>query len=144
MPELIINRGIPGSGKSTYANAWVQEELGRVRVNRDDIRFQCYGVYFGKPIDEGVVTAIEDAMIIAALKAEVSVIVDDCNIAGRYVYRFKRMAAENGADFSVVLHDVPLKVALKRNSNRERFVPENVIRSMYDNLMKELSYESKS
>ena len=39
MPKLILTRGIPASGKSTWAKAWVQEDpQRRVRVNRDDLR----------------------------------------------------------------------------------------------------------
>ena len=39
MPTLHLTRGIPGSGKSTFAKQWVQEDPeGRVRINRDDLR----------------------------------------------------------------------------------------------------------
>ena len=39
MTALVITRGLPGSGKTTYARAWVAEDREhRARVNRDDIR----------------------------------------------------------------------------------------------------------
>ena len=39
MTNLIITRGLPGCGKTTYARAWVAEDREhRARVNRDDIR----------------------------------------------------------------------------------------------------------
>lgn len=36
--ELIILRGLPGSGKTTWAKAFAQDEPWYHRVNRDDLR----------------------------------------------------------------------------------------------------------
>lgn len=136
--ELVITRGVPGCGKSTYATAWVTAAPKRVRVNRDDIRFQAYGVYFGKPIDEDVVTKIEDAAIVAALKSGNSVIVDDCNIEQKYVNRFAHMAYRYGVTFRVQEFNVTPQQAIENNRKRAenggRDVPEAVIRRMYDRL----------
>ena len=39
MKKLILTRGIQGSGKSTWARQWVEEDPeNRVRINNDDIR----------------------------------------------------------------------------------------------------------
>ncbi|QIQ63012.1 AAA-ATPase [Streptomyces phage Moab] len=141
MLELVINRGIPGSGKSTYARKWVFSGTPlnrRARVNRDDIRKQLYGVDFGVPIEETVVTTAEDAMIRALLGRGVSVIVDDCNIAQRYITRFTKIAEEFGADVRVNLINVELQVAIERNQGRERFVPVHVIEDMYKRLQEQL------
>ncbi len=131
MVELVINRGIPGSGKSTFARLWVSVRAKRVRVNRDDIRMQAYGVEFGLPIDENVVTEIQDSMIRAALKSGNSVIVDDCNIEQKYINRFAKIGHEFGADVRINQIDTPLATCIERNANRERFVPEDVIRKMH-------------
>lgn len=141
MLELVINRGIPGSGKSTYARKWVFDGTPRnrrARVNRDDIRKQLYGVDFGVPVEETVVTAVEDAMIRSLLSKGVSVIVDDCNISQRYINRFKKMGEEFGAEVSVNLINVELQVAIERNQGRERFVPVHVIEDMYKRLQESL------
>ncbi len=141
MLELVINRGIPGSGKSTFAHKWVLEGTPRnrrARVNRDDIRKQLYGVYFGVPIEETVVTAVEDQMIKTLLSQGVSVIVDDCNISQRYITRFTRMGEQLGAKVSVNLINVDLQTAIERNQGRERFVPVHVIEDMYKRLQESL------
>ena len=141
MLELVINRGIPGSGKSTYARKWVFDGTPRnrrARVNRDDIRKQLYGVDFGVPVEETVVTAVEDAMIRSLLGKGVSVIVDDCNISQRYINRFTKMGEEFGAEVSVNLINVELQVAIERNQGRERFVPVHVIEDMYKRLQESL------
>jgi predicted kinase len=134
MLELVINRGVPGSGKSTFAYSWVNALPNRVRSNRDDIRFQGYGVFFGPPIDEDTVTKIQHAGIRAALSAGVSVIVDDCNIERKYINALALIGYEYGAHVSINLLDVPVEVALERNSKRERVVPDKVIRAMHSRL----------
>lgn len=139
MLELVINRGIPGSGKSTYAKKWVAEGPQRARVNRDDIRFQLYGTYFGKPIDEGVVTAVEYGMIRELLGRGVSVIVDDCNIGQKYITAFTKIANEFGAGVRVNLINVSLETAISRNQERDRSVPVNVIEAMYKSLQEALN-----
>jgi predicted kinase len=142
MLELVINRGIPGSGKSTYAQKWVllgSPRNRRARVNRDDIRKQLYGVYFGVPIEETVVTAVEDAMIRSLLENGVSVIIDDCNITQRYITRFTKMGEEYDAKVRVNLINVELQVAIDRNQGRERFVPVHVIEDMHKRLQEALN-----
>lgn len=40
MSKIIVTRGLPASGKSTWAKAWVAADpANRVRVNRDAIRW---------------------------------------------------------------------------------------------------------
>ena len=42
MPKFIILQGIQGSGKSTFAKKWVEEDpIHRVRWNNDDCRRMC-------------------------------------------------------------------------------------------------------
>lgn len=140
MLELVINRGVPGSGKSTYARKWVLTPgFRRARVNRDDIRMQLYGVEFGPPIEETAVTEVEDAMIRSLLSRGISVIVDDCNISQKYINRFIKIANEFDAQTRVNLINVELEVAIQRNQGRERFVPIEVITRMYHQLQEALS-----
>lgn len=143
MLELVINRGIPGSGKTTYARKWVHDGQRRARVNRDDIRMQLYGVEFGPPIDEVAVTQVQDAMIRSLLERGISVIVDDCNIHQKYINRFMKIANEFDAEVSVNLIDVSLKTALDRNLARQeaggRYVPEHVIQNMHKQLQEALN-----
>lgn len=134
MLELVINRGVPGSGKSTFAMKWILSGERRVRSNRDDIRKSHFGVYYGPPINEGVVTQIQHAGIRAALSMGYSVIVDDCNIDQKYINALAKIGYEFGADVSIKLHDVELDVAIQRNQGRERFVPVQVIEAMHSKL----------
>lgn len=138
MLELVINRGVPGSGKSTYARKWVFDGTKRARVNRDDIRMQLYGLEFGGIIDEAVVTAVQYSMIRSLLERGISVIVDDCNISQKYITAFTKIANEFDATVRVNAVEVSLGTALERNRMRKdqggRFVPENVIIDMYNRM----------
>jgi len=135
--ELLICRGIPASGKSTFSKAWVLAGKNRVRVSRDDIRMQMFNKEFG--VDEDAVTAVEDAMVEASLKAGNSVIVDDCNIQKRYINRLAASGHKYNAQVMVKQFDIPLGVALERNAQRDRVVPEKVIRDMHKRLNDDLS-----
>lgn len=78
MQQLIICRGLPASGKSTFAKAWVLEDpKNRIRVNRDDIR-RMLGPYW-VPSRENLVSVIEKKCIFMALEQEYSVVVDATN-----------------------------------------------------------------
>jgi predicted kinase len=138
MLEMVINRGIPGSGKSTYARKWISEKPNRVIISRDAIRFGLYGVYYGKPIVPDHVTLIQDASIEAALSNEISVIVDDCNIDRWRVGHFIELGKKHGVTARVNLINTELEVALERNLKRERVVPVKVIEKMYKRLQESL------
>lgn len=132
--ELIICRGISASGKSTWAKAWASAAPARVRINRDDIRFQMYGTYHGEPIDENVVTKVEDSMIAAALSSGSSVVVDDTNIRHAFVKRIAEIGQAHGATVSVKHFHISLDEAKVRNAGRERKVPEDVLAKQYESL----------
>lgn len=48
--------GVPGAGKSTVARQFV--DRGYVQLERDLIRMELYGVWYGGAIDENKVTAV--------------------------------------------------------------------------------------
>ena len=79
--KLILTRGIPGSGKSTWAKAWVDEDPEhRIRLNWDDMR-NMMGPYW-VPSRE----AINKQMLWTALKtaayndAPYDVVIDNMNL----------------------------------------------------------------
>jgi Fe2+ transport system protein FeoA len=73
-------------------------------------------------------------MILSSLRSGSSVIVDDCNIESKYIKRLAHMGWSNGAEVRVNTVNVPLSVALDRNSKRGRIVPDNVIIKMHQRL----------
>lgn len=134
--QLLILRGIPGCGKSTFAHQWLKENQNGIRVNRDDIRMQMFGKEVG--VDEDIVTSVEHQMVETALKRGHSVIVDDTNIRHKYIKAFVAIAKRYNAAVAIKQFDVDVDLALERNKVRAslggRDVPEAVIRKMHQQL----------
>ncbi|QNN98409.1 polynucleotide kinase [Streptomyces phage LilMartin] len=136
MAQLLILRGVPGCGKSTFAHQWLKEGERRARVNRDDIRMQFFGKETG--VDENMVTQIEHSQVDMLLKSGYSVVVDDTNIRHAYIKAFVKIAGKHGVSVAVKQFDVDLKVAIGRNAVRAsqggRDVPTHVIEKMHKSL----------
>ena len=144
--ELVITRGISGSGKSTKAKAWVAEDpTRRRRVNRDNLRMAVYGSYVLEPdnVDGGLSTAQKENYITEIqanavrnfLRAGFSVIIDDTNLLGKIVRGWYDLAVEFNATFSVMDVEIALADALKNNAKRAlaggRDVPAHVIERQF-------------
>lgn len=138
---LYLTRGLPASGKTTWAKAQVQTyNPGRAaRVNRDDIRASLFGGEGVLPYgQEQTVTAAQRAQVEMLLRAGMAVIVDDTNLRAKYVAEWLGLASSVGADWHVVDHflEVPVETCIIRDANREvsgqRFVGAAVIKGMHD------------
>lgn len=133
MAELIITRGLPASGKTTFAKAWVAEDIDtRARVNRDDLRLLLHGKATYFPEQEKVVTLASHSSVESLLRAGKSVVVDDTNLRVKYVKQFMEIAKKAGATYRVVDFEVDIEECIRRDHLREKSVGDAVILSMYD------------
>ena len=134
MSKLIITRGLPASGKSTWAKQWVLEDPEyRVRINQDDIRLML-GKYW-VPSREKLVQEIQFNAIIEALNREFDVVIDNTNLNNKVLDQFNRLI-KTFEDYEIEykdFFDTPLSVCIERDKNRDLQVTEKVIRSFYDN-----------
>ena len=80
MTRLLITRGLPASGKTTFARK-LQPDV--VRVNRDDLRRMLHGQRLFTQWAEAQVTHAQRAAVEALLRARADVIVDDTNLRGQ-------------------------------------------------------------
>jgi hypothetical protein len=101
MATLTITRGLPGSGKTT----WARQQVGAVRVNRDDLRRMLHGRHLGFPRAEAQVTVAQRALVAALLGHGLNVICDDTNLSPSAVRELRRIAAQAGAE--VVMRTSP-------------------------------------
>ena len=133
--EIIVLVGIPGSGKSTYAKKVVKESKGTaVRINKDDIREQCFpGRKFSKEREKRVID-IRDGIIQSMLHPDHirKIIVDDTNLHPKHVDRIREIAGDS-ATVTEKFFDISLNAdqCHKNNTNRNTPVPYEVIENMY-------------
>ncbi len=139
MTRLLITRGLPASGKTTFARK-LQPYV--VRVNRDDLRLMLHGRRLFTQWAEGQVTAVQKTMVEALLRARADVIVDDTNLRPATVRDWAALAARFGASFEVHdFTDVPLAECLRRDADRPagEQVGADAIRRMFDRYLKNRS-----
>jgi predicted kinase len=130
MTELVVTRGLPASGKSTWAKGWVAEDpKNRVRVNRDDLRHMMFGFYWGDGVNEDAVSAAEEAMVKAALAKGQSVVVDATHLKASYVKRWARIHPVTQMLFPYPPETLVI-VDRERMERGERGVGAKVIRGM--------------
>lgn len=134
--QLFITRGLPGSGKTTWARAAIDmRPVGSVvRLNRDDLRKMMLPSGYREPvyIAEELVTKVQQGQIVELLRGGVDVICDDTNLRARSVRTLAQLALKAGASWSCVdFLDVPVEECLRRDGARENSVGEEVILRMY-------------
>lgn len=147
MSKLVLTRGLPGSGKTTYAKRWASEGSGlRARVNRDDLREMLHGGPHGfVPELERRVTVAQEAQVFDMLQSGWDVIVDDMNLRSQYVRRWRTIARKAGATLEVVdFTNVPVGTCIDRDKSRflqgHRHVGEKVIEDQYNRYVKGKPY----
>lgn len=131
MNKVIVLRGLPASGKSTWAKDYISRNPGTLRVNKDDLRSMLHNSQWSEE-NELIILAMRDTMIAEALHMGQDVVVDDTNFAEKHITAIQDIAAEWGASFEVKDFDVPLEVCLERNRKRNSSIPDKVIVDMHN------------
>lgn len=131
-PVLVVCRGLPASGKTTWALDQVRRHPDKVvRVNRDQLRL-CLGHKF-EPKLEKLVSVIDERTINSALEAGYSVINDDTNLSPKRINIMAGLASTYGAQ--LIINDdflqVPVEECIKRDAARDASVGKDVIERMY-------------
>ena len=143
--KLILCRGIQGSGKSTWAKAWVAEDPEhRIRINNDDIR-NMLGPYW-VPSREGIVTNAKLQTTLYAMKMGYDIVVDNMNLNPKEVKYWENVInSHNNIKVSDINPDwahykyeiefkdffIPLEECIRRDANRPNPIGEKVIRDTW-------------
>ena len=134
MNKIIICRGIPASGKSTWAKQWVLEDPEhRVRINQDDIR-NMLGKYW-VPSREELVSYINNAIITKAVCLNYDIIIDNTNLNPKNTLYIEDIILLCNAKYTIEykdFFDVPLSVCIERDKKRTNPIGEEVIRGFYN------------
>lgn len=131
--SVVILKGLPASGKSTWAKQKVKEGQGKwKRINKDDLRSMIdAGQYSSK--NEDLVLRIRDDLLMRFLHEGCNVIVDDTNINPKHEEGIrKKIENVYGQDVNIEVKefDTDLETCIERDKNRENSVGEDVIRRM--------------
>ena len=134
-------KGLPASGKSTWAKEQVRLSKGKTkRVNKDDLRAMIDDGEWSKD-NEKFILSVRDSVIVDALFQHKDVIVDDTNLAPKHEKDLRHIASELDAEFEVKWFDTPLAECIRRDMLRPNPVGKKVIRRFYEQI-KDL-YEPK-
>lgn len=122
MANLIIFRGLPGSGKTFEAERRVRESIDSgniktINVNRDSIRMM-HGLGVAPSPFEPTVSILQQAMIREGLKKGHTVISSDMNLRAEYVKNLANIADFFGAGVEVVDFDTPIGTCIMRDAQR--------------------------
>ena len=126
---MIVLVGVPGSGKSTWAKAQNCQVL-----SSDDFRHMLCGDETNQNIHQQVFAALRHVLRARLEIGPATTIVDATNLRWRDRRPWLQVTRKFGARVEAVYFDVPLAVALERNQLRERQVPVDVIRKMYETM----------
>jgi predicted kinase len=133
MNILMMLRGLPASGKSTYAKATVLDSNWK-RVNKDDLRAMIDNGQWSKSNEKKILEA-RDLLIELYINSGYNVIVDDTNLHPKHEVELKNLANKLNATFSVRDFPIDVEEAIKRDLARPVSVGEKVIRGMYNQFL---------
>lgn len=136
---LILTVGIPGSGKSTWAQNLIAEKPNYQIISTDSIRAQLYGdeAIQGEwmEIHRAIVQALKLARQSMSQGHTAAVIYDATNAKRRQRREFIQLARScHYHPLIAAWIDTPLAVCLQRNAARSRRVPPDIIEKMHRQL----------
>jgi predicted kinase len=142
--EIIMTRGVPASGKTTWAREFVKENSNYINLNRDDFRAMLYGPnYKFSRARESAVTSAQRGAAISAIADDKSVIISDTNLSISAQRAWQELAYAFSVSVSFKDFDCELDVALKRNAMRDGGVPPEVVWRMHGQYMEQVHGDSK-
>ncbi len=125
-PKLIIMRGLPGSGKSTFSKEVMKAETKTIRLNRDLLREMMHFNNWS-PENEKLTIKAQELLASDFLTRGYNVIIDDTNVNPEVLEKWKHFTEDwEIADFT----EVPIEICIKRDSERPKPVGEEVIRKL--------------
>lgn len=131
MKRVIVLKGLPSSGKSTWAKQQVDANPGKYKIiSKDNMRAMFDNGKFSKG-NENFVLKARDALILLALQEGYCPLIDDTNLHPKHIETIKELvkgiAIIEIQDFT----HVSLEECIERDRKRPNYVGEQVIRRMY-------------
>lgn len=130
MKKVIILKGLPASGKSTWAKQLLDSQPGAYkRINKDDLRAMLDNSHWSKG-NEKFVLRLRDELILSALEEGKHVIVDDTNLHPKHEQQIRQLV-KGQAEVEVRMFDADVEECVERDAARAKPVGAKVIRDMH-------------
>ena len=128
---VTILKGLPASGKSTWAKEQVEKQQGKAkRINKDDLRVMLDEGKHSRGREAFILEA-RNALILAAISAGFNVFVDDTNLHEKHERDIRALVGDSA---NIVIQDfthVDVETCIERDRKRPNYVGERAIRQMY-------------
>lgn len=132
---ILFLRGLPASGKSTFAKQYCIDNPTFRRLNKDTIREALGNPGWSREF-ENLVLNTQRIATEFLIQEGFSVIIDDTNFAPKHFNFYQQLAQQYSLEFTVKDFDTPLEVCIQRDSERENSVGRAVITKMFNQYLK--------
>jgi len=146
--KAYITRGLPGSGKTTWAKQFCAQHPNTIRINNDEIRNHIYGEQGSREWSsqvEAEVARRRTKALMAAAARQLDVVIDNTHISENSFKNIKEECKRLGYKVEIVdfLH-VPVDECIRRDAQRPKHeqVGEQVIREMYEKIKNQFAANS--
>lgn len=131
MNNFVMFCGIPASGKSYIANQVINMDCSVVHSS-DDLRIKLFGDINDNEHNNELFEILH-RNIITDLKQEKNVVMDCTNISYKRRMEFLKRINSINCYKTCMWIATPYEICIEQNKNRERSIPEEVIKRMYLN-----------
>jgi predicted kinase len=126
--KLILTKGLPASGKTTWAKEYIQKYPETANLCKDDLRLQLSGTNKR----EKRIIKVRDLLTEYYFEQGYSVIWSDTNLNPVHLRRATELAAKYQAELKIQdFTDVPLTECIRRDLVRSNSVGHQAIEQMY-------------
>lgn len=139
MKKVILTKGLPASGKTTWAKELLKSNPNAYkRINNDDLRKMFDNMQYSQDMEKFIKKAV-DALVLLALEEGKHVILDNTHLSESSVNRIKKLVKGKA---EVIIEDkflkVPLETCIKNDLKRLDSVGKDVIIKMYEQHLKKV------
>lgn len=144
--RVVVMRGIPGSGKSTWAKHFLVDLQGFKRVNMDDLRTMLTNYKFSKG-NEKIVKHLAKLLVVTLVGMGEDVVIDNTSITVKHVDDWQELVESLNPNIRVAVRefDTALETCISRNRCREGVarIPEHVIEDFHRRWTEALATEQR-
>lgn len=138
MKKIILLKGLPASGKST----WAKEQVGYKRINKDDLRKMIDDSKWSKGNEKLIIEARNSLLKTFMFNGE-NIIIDDTNFEDKHRKEIEDIIIFHNAFYDKYSYkleekffDTPVDECIERDSKRFKTVGKKVIMGMYNKYLR--------